>query len=109
MWDGNNLNGERMIGEVKADLTSVTLAMDLAKKSENFDYDAYFRAFANAYFAVSYHRDDMLTQFKYEVHPPHYFRINFTLAHFDEFYETYPSVTEGTPMYIAPEDRLLVY
>ncbi len=35
------------------------------------------------------------------------FRVNFTLAHFDEFYQTYPSVTEGTPMYIAPEDRVL--
>ena len=107
MWDGNTLNGERMIGEVMADLTSVTLAMDLAKKTENFDYDAYFRALANAYYAVHYNREAMLAQFTYEVHPPHYFRINFTLPHFDEFYETYPSVTEGTPMYIAPEDRIL--
>ena len=32
-----------------------------------------------------------------------------TLAHFDEFYRTYPSVVEGTPVYIAPEDRVLVY
>ena len=31
------------------------------------------------------------------------------MAHFDEFYLTYPSVTEGTPMYIAPEDRVLIW
>ena len=109
MWDGNNLNGERMIGEVMADLTSVTLAMDLAKKAENFDYDAYFRALANAWYAVYYSRDAMLGHFSEEVHPPHYFRINFTLAHFDEFYRTYPTLTEGTPMYMAPEDRILAW
>ena len=107
MWDGNNLNGEQMIGEVMADLTSVTLAMDLAKQAEHFDYDAYFRAFASAWYAVYYSRDAMLGHHSVEVHPPHYFRINFTLPHFDEFYQTYPSVTEGTPMYIAPEDRIL--
>lgn len=107
MWDGNNLNGERMIGEVMADLTSVSLAMDLAKKAEHFDYDAYFRAMASAWYAVYYSRDAMLGYYSEEVHPPHYFRINFTLPHFEEFYQTYPSVTEGTPMYIAPEDRIL--
>ena len=41
--------------------------------------------------------------------PPYHVRVNFTLAHFDEFYETYPSVKEGTPMYIAPEERILVW
>jgi hypothetical protein len=60
MWDGNNLNGERMIGEVMADLTSVSLAMDLAKKAEHFDYDAYFRAMASAWYAVYYSRDALL-------------------------------------------------
>ena len=39
--------------------------------------------------------------------PPHYFLINFTLAHFDKFYRTYPSVMESTPMYIAPEDQVV--
>ncbi|MBQ6233422.1 MAG: hypothetical protein IJJ80_07905 [Clostridia bacterium] len=42
-------------------------------------------------------------------HPLPYIRVNFTVQHFDEFYQTYPSVTEGTPMYLAPEDRLLIW
>lgn len=42
-------------------------------------------------------------------HPPYYVRINFTAAQFDEFYQAYPSVKEGTPMYIAPEDRNLIW
>lgn len=96
-----------MTGEVMADLTSVTLTMDLAKQTEGFDYDAYFRAMAEAWYAVYYSRDVMVNYYSDTVHPPHYFRINFTLAHFDEFYRTYPAVTEGTPMYIAPDDRIL--
>ena len=107
IWNGNNLNGEAMIGEVMADLTSVQLAMDIAKQTEGFDYDAYFRAFAKAYYYIDYSSDHIIMRFEGEVHPPHYFRVNFNLAHFDEFYQTYPSVTEGTPMYIAPEDRTL--
>ena len=107
IWDGNNLNGEAMIGEVMADLTSVQLAMDLAKQTEGFDYDAYFRAFARAYYGIYYSHEVMVNYIAGEVHPPQFFRINFTLPHFDEFYRTYPSVTEGTPVYIAPEDRIL--
>ena len=42
-------------------------------------------------------------------HPYCSLRINFAVQHFDEFYRTYPSVTEGTPMYLAPEERLLVW
>ena len=42
-------------------------------------------------------------------HPPSYVRINHTVAQFGEFYRTYPAVTEGTPMYIAPENRILAW
>ena len=42
-------------------------------------------------------------------YPLYHVQTNFTLAHFDEFYETYPSVIEGTPMYIAPENQTLVW
>ncbi len=38
-----------------------------------------------------------------------YVRINFSMQCMDEFYETYPSITEGAPMYIAPEDRILIW
>ena len=43
------------------------------------------------------------------VYPMGYIRSNFCVAHFDEFYRTYPTVTEGTPMYIAPGERILVW
>ena len=36
-------------------------------------------------------------------------RVCFCVAHFDKFYRAYPSVTVGTPMYIAPEGRILAW
>ena len=109
VFDGYYSNGERQIGEILADLTGMSLTLDMAKEIENFDYDAYFRAFA--YFFCTYlpSREAMSPESAHAIHPYPYLRINFAVQHFDEFYQTYPSVTEGTPMYLAPEDRILVW
>jgi putative endopeptidase len=108
--NGIVLQGDKLITEAMADLTGVTLMLDLAKKEAGFDYDTFFRAFADFYFEYEYGYDarpDRLAG--WNPHPPYHVRINFTVAFFDEFYQAYPSVTEGTPMYIAPEDRILVW
>ena len=109
VFDGYYSDGNRQSGEILADLTGMSLTLDMARDIENFDYDAYFRAFA--YFFCSYlaSREDAVPQSAGDIHPYPYLRINFTVQHFDEFYRTYPSVTEGTPMYMAPEDRILVW
>ena len=103
--NGVKVKGETVITEAMADMTGITLLLDLAKQEENFDYDAFFRTCAKSNFAYE-PGDDGNTM---NPHPLYHVRVNFTLAHFDEFYRTYPSVTEGTPMYLAPEDRILVW
>ena len=105
------LKGPQLITEALADMTGLTLMLDLAKQEENFDYDAFFRAVAVFSFDYRPGIDDFKPDLYGRVnpHPPYHVRVNFTLAHFDEFYKTYPSVTEGTPMYIAPEDRILAW
>ena len=106
--DGVYSNGEAQIGEVLADLTGMSLTLDMVRDTENFDYDAYFRAFA--YFFSAYQlREQVSPEGARNIHPYCYLRINFTVQHFDEFYRTYPSVTEGTPMYLAPEERILIW
>ncbi len=109
--EGFMLPGPKLVTEAMADLTGITLMLDLAKQEEHFDYDAFFRAYAA--FSFDYTLGEILNRpdstGNVNPHPPYHVRVNFTLAHFDEFYQTYPTVTEGTPMYIAPEDRVLVY
>ena len=109
--NGQMLKGEVQVYETMADLTGMTLMLDLAKREENFDYDAFFRAFAAFHFDYSRGEDGGPEEGSGAINPhaPYHVRVNFTLAHFDEFYETYPAVTEGTPMYLAPEDRILVW
>lgn len=106
--DGIGGNGPRKIGEVLADLTGMSLTLDQARKEADFDYDAFFRAFA-AFFFCYMTEPVIMHDIEMNPHPLTYIRINFTVQHFDEFYQTYPSVKEGTPMYLAPEDRLLIW
>ena len=103
------VNGERVVNEMLADITGLSLTLDLAKKTENFDYDAMFRAYARFYQCIYRDRKVMTDVFADEVHPVPYSRVNYVVAQFDEFYKTYPSVKEGTPMYIAPEQRELIW
>ena len=108
VFDGVYSDGEKQIGEFLADLTGMSLTMDIARNTENFDYDAYFRAFAY-FFSQSIPSANLSPESAHYIHPYCYLRINFAVQHFEEFYKTYPSVTEGTPMYLAPEDRILVW
>ena len=109
--NGVMVQGKLQVYEMMADMTGVTLMLDLAKQEEDFNYDAFFRAFAAFHFNYE-HGDDGGPEEgsgSWNPHPPYHARVNFTVAHFDEFYQTYPSVKEDTPMYIAPEDRRLVW
>ena len=72
-----------------------------------FDYDKFFRANA-----VYWRRIDSLPKAQMIVqadsHPLHYLRVNAVMPQFDEFLETY-DVQPGDGMYIAPEDRFMVW
>lgn len=104
------LNGGLRISELLADITGVSLSLDLAKKTEDFDYAEFFLTYASFFSMYTTNRDKLVENYLgMDPHPAPYVRINFTVSLFDEFYKTFPSVTEGTPMYVAPEDRILVW
>ena len=109
LLDDLNVQGNQQITEIIADTEGLRLALDLAKKEENFDYDAFFRAYARYWNWYYSNRETYLRTFSTDVHPAPMFRVNFTVQLTDEFYETYSSVTEGTPMYLPPEERELVW
>ena len=78
----------------------------IAAEKDNFDYDAFFRAFAEAWLTkdtlqMAYTRIN-------DNHPMCYLRINCTLQQFDEFLNYY-GITEGDGMYLAPEDRVAIW
>ena len=110
VMDGVMLNGERTISELMPDVTGVSLCLDVAKKTENFDYAEFFETCATFFRLVYPDREGLrMDSLSGNPHPASFIRVNYTVAQFDEFYETFPSVKEGTPMYIAPEDRIVIW
>ncbi|MBQ9614351.1 MAG: M13 family metallopeptidase [Lachnospiraceae bacterium] len=106
-FEGVYVNGDTISAEATADLTGFAAVMKLAEKVDGFDYDKFFRAFAAQYAYCSSYEQEM-KQLRNDPHPLDYLRVNVTLQQFDKFLETY-DIHEGDGMYLAPEDRILVW
>ena len=105
--EGMNCSGDRVKTEAIADMTSMKCLLYIARQTEGFDYDAFFRQYAKLW------RDQSTPENMREVilmdsHPVHYLRINATLAQFDEFDDFY-GIKEGDGMYIPPDERVAVW
>ncbi len=107
VWDGLSCNGEMEKGEACADMAGIGAVLRLAAKQDNFDYDLFFRSFAQLW-ASNVAPTYIQYMIMYDEHPLPNLRVNVTLAQFDEFYETY-GIKEGDGMYIAPEDRVKIW
>ena len=105
-WEGQDFYGSIMTGEAGADMAGVKVMLRIAAGMEDFDYDAFFRAYADAWLS----KDTL--QMAYirinDVHPMPYLRVNCTVQQFDEFLNTY-GITEGDGMYLAPADRVIIW
>ena len=99
---GANVNNEAM-----ADMAGIKANLYLAKKRPDFDYDAFFRAYATLWAEQQTEKDE-LAQMEADEHPLHFHRINITLQQFDEFLETY-AIGPGDGMYLEPERRVSVW
>lgn len=105
-WEGQDLNGTNVAGEACADMGGVKCMLRIAAKKEGFDYDKFFRDYADLWL------EKLTQQFALvivsDVHPFGYLRINTTLQQFDEFQQLY-GIEPGDLMYLAPEDRVTVW
>ena len=93
--------------EATADMGGMKCALAVAEKAENFDYDLFFRSYAQLWRKVN-SRDMELMYISSDMHPLAYLRTNVTLQQFDKFLETY-GIVKGDGMYIAPEKRILIW
>ena len=105
-WEGQDLHGSIVTGEACADMAGLKVALRLAAERENFDYDAFFRAYADLWmYKESLQRVYLRIN---DVHPLPYLRVNCTLQQYDEFLDFY-GITEGDSMYLAPENRVNIW
>lgn len=99
--------GSQIESEAIADLVAIKILLRIAEKDKTFDYDRFFRAYAETWRTITTARSEfyMLSQ---DTHPLPYLRVNCVVQQFDEFYDTY-GVKKGDGMYLAPKDRLEVW
>ncbi len=103
---GSFLDGKTVSGEAIADMGGVKCGMIIAAQTPGFDYDLYFRTYAGLWRQHS----DYKTEFQRagNEHPASMLRTNVTLMQFEEFQKTY-NIQPGDGMYLAAEDRILVW
>ncbi len=107
LWTGKNIDGTNVRNEAIADMGGMKLVLRLASKKSDFDYDVFFRAYAD--FLKMIISPEYLEYInRTDPHPSYHLRTNVTLQQFDEFLDTY-DIKEGDNMYLAPEDRILVW
>ena len=106
-WEGRPIIGTIIQTEAIADMAGMKAVLTLAAQEEDFRYEELFEAYATIWRRLNTREREFqfITQ---DPHPLHYLRTNVTLQQFDEFLETY-EITEGDGMYLAPEDRVLVW
>lgn len=107
VWKGQNAIGKNVQTEAIADMTGMKAILKIAESKKDFDYDKFFRAYATIWERINSYEFEYycLTQ---DTHPLHFLRANVTLQQFDEFFDTY-DIKEGDNMYLAPEDRIVVW
>ncbi|MCD7905323.1 MAG: M13 family metallopeptidase [Clostridiales bacterium] len=104
---GADVNGELTLTENIADLGAMSVVLDLAEKTEGFDYDSFFRAFAD-YFVTAYTREVSIYLSQADSHSPASSRVNVILRNSDRFYSTY-GIDETDGMYVPHENRIGIW
>ncbi len=104
---GLAMNGEQTLTENTADLGGLSVATELASKTENFDYEKFYESWANVWMST-YYRAALQNHMNSDVHSPDNVRVNRLFQSSDKFMEVY-GITENDGMWTAPEDRVSIW
>ena len=100
-------DGEATLSENISDIGGIACGLEVLSTMENPDYDAFFRSFAHQWLCTgSYETLAGLAQS--DQHAPNNLRTNRVLSNFQEFFDTY-DIKPGDGMYVAPEDRIVIW
>ncbi len=108
IWEGQRVPGKVYMNEALAEICGMHARLTYASKLENFDYKKFFETRAQLSRTLHTPEYELAFVLGMDLHPSSYLDINVTFQQFDGFMETY-NVKEGDNMYLAPEDRLILW
>ncbi|MDO4797965.1 MAG: M13 family metallopeptidase [Coriobacteriales bacterium] len=103
---GLNEDGQNCIAEAGADLVGMQLAMEQAKKIEDFDYERFLSKYATVWGQVV--DAQILPATVADTHPLSNLRMNVCAQMYNMMYDTL-GVVEGDGMYLAPSERIVFW
>ena len=106
-FNDTDVNGDIVNTEATADMGGMRLALHLAKKVANFDYEKFFKAYALSWCSHPLKEQDIPTAIVNE-HPLNYLRVNTVLTQFDEFIDFY-GIEPGDGMYVPESERVTIW
>lgn len=101
------VNGSNVDTETIADFTGLQCVMKMAEKEKDFDYKKFFEYYAKMNVSKELYQNQ-ISLIMADTHPINYLRANIPIQQFDKFVEEY-DVKPGDKMYLAPEDRILIW
>ena len=106
--DGNGpYDGANVCDEAIADMGGMKVSMVVASEEKAFDYDAFFRAYANGWSSVAT-PEFIALQLEVDTHPVDSHRVNVPVRETDEFYKTY-AIDKSDGMWLDPDQRISVW
>ena len=87
-YDGCKYSGQKVQGEVIADMAGMKCILELAAKKPDFDYDSFFRQYATIW-RQQLLPSEAISRVAIDSHAMNYMRINATLAQYDDFVRFY--------------------
>lgn len=105
------LKGKLVLGEAIADIGGVQLAIEALRNKDSDNMQASFRDLFVSYAITercTQRDENLIKQVKTDPHPPSKFRVNGTLPHIDEFYDTY-DVKPTDKIYLPLELRSYIW
>lgn len=100
------LDGQVVVAEAAADLSGMQAILEIARTSDDFDYQRFFDNMCKTWAQVIPRM--VFPVFAADTHPLAYLRINVNSQMFDPLYDTF-GVVEGDGMYLAPDKRIVMW
>ena len=106
-FGGYHVQGQNIQTEAIADMAGVKCMLGLLEQKGAVDYKTFFAAYAKIFARLNTREEEYLCLMQ-NPHPLHYLRVNATVQQFQQFHDAY-DIHEGDGMYLAPENRVLVW